>query len=221
MLAKILKGSRIFVNEDFPSESQNHRRILRPIMKKANASGKKAFLNVDSLIINDKSYTIDTLNSLPQELNPAEIATPAVGNTRAFFGEHSPLSSFHPAKFTLYGIVYEHSEMYLQEKKLFGKDRALVSKVLAASSAIECYRYGHIMNEKIDINAFRKDVELKEMEIAVYANFSQNEYLKTFVIITGDALLAEGNPHDTFWGVGIGLTEREKTEGQEELERGK
>ncbi len=40
---KNLKGSNIFVNEDFPREIQDRRRILRPIMVKAKIAKKETF----------------------------------------------------------------------------------------------------------------------------------------------------------------------------------
>ncbi len=65
---------------------------------------------------------------------------------------------------------------FQEHNMLFGKYRALASKVLATSHAVECYRHSCIINEKININIFRKDVGHKEMEIAVYTKFSQNEH---------------------------------------------
>ncbi len=109
---KNLKGSNIFVNKDFPREMQDRCRILRPIMVKAKIA-KKAFLNVDSLIIDGRAYSIHNLNTLPIDLHPGEVATPTVGeNIRAFFGTQSPLSNFHPSKFQVDGIAYDWNEQF-------------------------------------------------------------------------------------------------------------
>ncbi len=82
-----LKGKNIFHNEDIPKAIMDKRYILQPIMKRARDNGIKAFLNVDTLIIDGTKYTIDDLTKLPSELDPAKIAIKEVGdNMLVFFG---------------------------------------------------------------------------------------------------------------------------------------
>ncbi len=54
-----LKGKNIYLNEDFPKTIMDKRYILQPIMKRARDNGMKAFLNVDTRIIDGAKYTID------------------------------------------------------------------------------------------------------------------------------------------------------------------
>ncbi len=103
-----LKGSRIYINEDFSKEIQERRKILRPIMMKAKTTQKEAFLNVDTLIIDGKQYSVNNLNTLPVGLSPIEVTTPTIGDTIiAFYGKQSPLSNFHPAKFNIQGMDFD------------------------------------------------------------------------------------------------------------------
>ncbi len=66
---KTLKGSNIYVNEDFPNEIQDKLRILRPIMQKARAKDLQTFINVDTLFIDGQKYTTDDLGKLPVDLD--------------------------------------------------------------------------------------------------------------------------------------------------------
>ncbi len=72
---KNLKGKNIYINEDFPKITQDKRRILRPIMQKARFLNMKAFLNVDTLVIEETKYTVDNIGKLPPELDPTKIVT--------------------------------------------------------------------------------------------------------------------------------------------------
>jgi len=42
------------------------------------------------------------------------------------------------------------------------------------------------------------------VEKGCYFKFSQNEYLKRFLLNTGDTILVEASPYDCVWGIGIG-----------------
>ncbi len=82
---KKLKDSNYFINKDFHEEIQHRRRILRPIMQKAKEIGMEAYRTVDTLVVSDKRYTINDLDKLPNDLNPAKIATPHIGDIVCFF----------------------------------------------------------------------------------------------------------------------------------------
>ncbi len=44
-------------------------------MQKARSLNMKAFLNVDTLVIEEAKYTVDNIGKLPPELDPTKIAT--------------------------------------------------------------------------------------------------------------------------------------------------
>lgn len=41
------------------------------------------------------------------------------------------------------------------------------------------------------------------MRKAVWEKFTQNTYLSDVLLSTGELILAEANPHDTIWGIGL------------------
>ncbi len=139
---KKLQGSSIFINEDFPKEINDRRCILRPILRKAKASGKEVFLNVDILIIEGRRYTTEDLHKLPADLNAAKIATPQIGdNILGFFGGLSPFSNFHIARFMLNGITYDCEEHhYLSEKANFAKQPDLMRAIINEDTPQDCHQ---------------------------------------------------------------------------------
>lgn len=54
--ANVLGGTKFGVSQQFPKEVQEKRRTLVPIMKKAKADGKEAYIVVDKLFINGKLH---------------------------------------------------------------------------------------------------------------------------------------------------------------------
>ena len=52
-----LKGSDIWIDEDYPKDIQIERNKLLPILKEARSSGQNAYLKYDKLIINNELYT--------------------------------------------------------------------------------------------------------------------------------------------------------------------
>jgi hypothetical protein len=105
--------NKFWMAEDFPDEIQNRRKILKPILQQAIKMKKRAYLVVDKLIIDQKTYTVDNLFALPDELSPVKLATPSITeDIIAFTGAASPLSYFHPASFVMHGKTYLHSEQY-------------------------------------------------------------------------------------------------------------
>ncbi len=84
-------------------------------MQKAKHAGKRAFLNVDRLVIDADTYTVAVLDKLPKDLDPKHVATPQVGDMMVFFGGQSPLSNFHQSVFDHQGVKYKWMEQLLDQ----------------------------------------------------------------------------------------------------------
>ena len=80
-----LKGKKFWVAEDFPVEIQNRRHKLLPVMKEARKQNMKSTVSVDKLIVNGMTYTVDTLDNLPENLKLSKIYTPTRNDVTAFF----------------------------------------------------------------------------------------------------------------------------------------
>lgn len=67
------QGNKLYVIQDFSAETKQKRRRFYPIMKAAEKSDAVAeVLDRDKLVINGRTYTVDNLNALPDELKPSK-----------------------------------------------------------------------------------------------------------------------------------------------------
>ncbi len=90
------------MQEDFPQEIIAKRNQLAPVMFADRRKEMNALLVADRLIIDGRSYSVGTLKNLPEALDTLTLGTTKISDSiTAFFGSLTPLSNFHPAKFTL------------------------------------------------------------------------------------------------------------------------
>ena len=123
--------------------------------------------------------------------------------TVTFFGYGSPLSNFHPSKFTIDGKEYNTVEQYIQAKKAeFFKDEIALARIMKLQIPSEIKKIGKRIKNyvKEDWERAAKGI----MKRGVTAKFQQNKDLKTFLINTGTRKIGESTL-DTYWGTGIGL----------------
>ncbi len=200
-----LKGRNVWMKEDFPAETEQRRQRLYPILKEAKRLGKKAQLNVDKLKIEGKTYTVDTLASLPKDLLPENISTKRAGKQVLFYGRDSKFSNFHPCTIKSDGTTYNCSEqMYQHRKALAAGDTSAASKILSATDPVEQKRLG----ENVTVAKTWLDNDgVSLMQKCVHAKFSQNKSLKQELATTKGLCLVECNPYDTFWSCGKKLSE--------------
>ncbi|KAK4884065.1 hypothetical protein RN001_000336 [Aquatica leii] len=60
--AKKLKGTKIYITEDFPKKIQEERKFLIEKMKEARQEGNRAYVVYNKLIINSTSYKVQQLS---------------------------------------------------------------------------------------------------------------------------------------------------------------
>lgn len=203
----------VYINEDFPDEILERRRKLKKILKKAIELKCEAYLTSDKLVIDKKTYTVDTLHTITRpELNPIALSTKRISeNAIAFYSGFSPLSNFHEAKFSENNQQFEHVEQYYAFHMALAADNEIAaSKVLNTKSSLQCLKLHKALN--FDPRDW-KDQETV-MRTACYLKFSQNPKLKDFLLSTGNCTLIEANASDRYWGVGIGLDETERLKDQ-------
>jgi ribA/ribD-fused uncharacterized protein len=206
-----LKGSKISVSEDFPSIITQRRKSLFPIMMEARNQDHFAYLKEDKLVIDKKTYTIDSLHTLPPQFNPARMTTKQYDDVTAFFGGSCPLSNFYQSSFEIDGKEYFSVEPYFQlQKCIFAEDLEAVSKVNQAKSFLLCKKIGDSVS--VDKSEWLPNAKIV-MRKAMEAKFNQNEHAKKFLIDTGNKTLAEATTNKT-WGTGL------KLENEKNAERG-
>ncbi len=117
-----------------------------------------------------------------------------------------PISQWHPAKFVEDGISYNSAEQYMMAAKarLFGDD-AMAARIMACETPYEQKLMGS------SVVGFDEEIWRRERHRIVYrANwlkFSQNSGLAKKLLRTGDAILAEANPNDVIWAIGLSATD--------------
>ncbi len=109
-------------------------------MREARRRVKQANISVDKHIIEGRSYTVDSLDRLPQELSPARVATRTNGEIIAFFSEASPLSNFFPKDIKdNNGLIWHSNDQKHQHDKCVEfKDNETAGKLRAAKTVAEC-----------------------------------------------------------------------------------
>ena len=201
----------VYVHEDLPSAYESRRRALRPILNLALSKEKyrgKAHLSMDKLVINKKVYTFapkNNLHELPDDLRPELTAQKSNPTTLIFFGQHSPMSNFHPSVFKINGVTYSCGEQFIQSSKarLFGDD-VICSQIMRTKNPYEMKSHGYRV-QNFDQNTWENNSLTVGKECALQ-KFAQNPHLKKFLIDTRDLIPAESST-DPVWGTGVRLKE--------------
>lgn len=207
-----LAGSKLSLNENFSPATEYKRRLLYPILAKAKRSGKynnKAFLNVDRLRIDDKTYTVDTLHKLPTDLQPRTFAYKTNEKYIVFGGIHSEhffLSNFYklPEKMKVDGNTFSSLEQAYQfEKAVRFRDTDSEYKILSASTPSDAKSYGNrVQNFQSDLwDSCKKDVMLKLLRI----KFKPKSDLAKMLLATYGKSLAEAGASASF-SIGLYLS---------------
>ena len=117
--------------------------------------------------------------------------------------ENLEFSNWFACKFRADGRVFKSIEQYMMyEKALTFGDTEIAARVLDVTDPAEIKALGRQVKNYDDAhwNGRRQLVVYK----GLLAKFSQNEALKQKLFATGSALLAECEPTDKIWGIGMG-----------------
>ena len=200
----MLKGSDIYINEDFPEEMEKRRTRLYPIVKAARSKKMKATLNKDKLIVGGKTYQLETLDSLPEEIQPKTLATRETEHLVLFYGQDSCYSSFYPSQFMIDGTNFVCSEQYYQyNKALRLGNNDIAEQIMKTDKAAEHHRLGKKL--RVDGTIWSKAIAQQVMDAGTTAKFEQNLDLRRILMATGNKKFAECNMFDKTWGNGISL----------------
>lgn len=111
-------------------------------------------------------------------------------------------SQFHASRFTVDGSDYVCAEQYMHEHKarLFG-DITMAERILQSDSPHEHKLMGG------RVSGFQQEKwDAEKVAIVTRgsrAKFGQNAGLRRRLLDTGEAVLAEANPKDYIWGIGL------------------
>lgn len=200
-----LKGSGIFINEDFPAEYVQRRRSLYPIMKAARDSKKLAYFKEDVLWIDKKAYTVDSVDNLPNELHPSTLSTKSSDEIIAFFTAACPLSNFYRTDLLIDGKSFSSTEQYLQWHKAYvAKKPDIMEEIMKTVTPLQAKSLG----DKITLS---NDIWLPEAESALLhackVKFTSNQVARDFLLGTNNKLIIEASKNKV-WGVGKTLSDK-------------
>ena len=204
-----LAKTEISMSEDFHPEVLEKRRTLYPYMKGARNAGLNSYLVYDKLFIDNTSYTVDTLDKVPDSLKYIQegyVKLPQL-NSLAFFGNKSPLSNFHQSSFKDNNLEFQTMEHYLCYNKalLFG-DQITAEKVYKAKTPASAKSLGNRVKH-LNEHVWQQNA-VKIMKTGLLLKFSSNQDCRDFLLNTEDLTLAEASPRDNFWGIGVALSDK-------------
>ena len=162
----------------------------------------------DKLLLDGKFYSVDDLDTLPDELKLHNLSTKTVDNITAFFTKDSVFSNHHPCKFTDGDNQFSSVEQYFMFHKAqhFG-DQSTAQKIMESNDPKEAKELGKKV-KNFERNAWRATCETY-MYKGVKAKFEQNTLLKKHLKDTTGQTLVEANPNDRYWGAGLSLQSRD------------
>lgn len=136
---------------------------------------------------------------------------------RNVIGFHNPdedygfLSNWYLSNFVVDGKIFSSMEQYMMYMKatLFN-DTNIASQIMETSDVGKIKALGRSVSNYNDIiwNGMRQPIIFK----GLMEKFKQNENLKTELLKTGDAILAECAVHDQIWGIGLSMKDPNKND---------
>ena len=172
--------------------------------KRSNEYKKQSRLEDDKIVLKGRSYSVNTLNQLPDELNVFKVTTHENEHTVGFFGEINPLSNFYPSAFALDGIHYISSEQFIQSSKAkFFGDMDMYNQIMGCTTSLECKTLSQQI-KNVDVNRW-EEVACSVCKSGIRAKFQQNPVaMDTLLHKTGQKQIAECTA-DRLWGTGLPL----------------
>ena len=113
-----------------------------------------------------------------------------------------PFSQFHGSRFSVDGRDYVCAEQYMHAEKarLFGDD-AMADRIMRSDSPHEHKMMGGRVAGFVGETWDARKVAI--VTTGNLAKFGQNAGLRRRLLDTGDSILAEANPKDFIWGIGM------------------
>jgi hypothetical protein len=119
-----------------------------------------------------------------------------------FYGESSPFSNWHPAKFTVGFDEYNCGEQHMMHEKarMFG-DLAMAKRIMACDEPRKMKALGRLVH-RFNGNAWRAQCK-PLVRRGQKKRFRQNPHLLRELMKTSGTTLVEASPYDRFWGIGL------------------
>ena len=135
---------------------------------------------------------------------PHKLFTVTNEDTTAFFRRYSPLSNHYSCNFEVNGEIFTSMEKYLmtQKAKLFG-DVQTLDQMRKVDDPVTLKHLGKSV-KNFSAPTWNKEID-NFLTTGLYCKFFQNSDLCDILKATGNTILAEANPNDRKFGVGLPL----------------
>ena len=152
----------------------------------------------DKLILMGKEYGVDDFDNLPEDLHPRNICTETRGEITFFFRMDSPLSNHHPCQ-----IQADHQVFNCVEQGYFYNKAVICGDDHAKGRIMETTNPGAQkgIGDRIKDTQTWLNSRIAVMERICTAKFTQNGFLREFLLSTKATYLAEDSISDGFWGI--------------------
>jgi ribA/ribD-fused uncharacterized protein len=200
-----------WINEDFPYEVKQNRDKLRPLLHAAKRDPSlTSSLKLDRLFVNNKAYTVETIDQLPEHLQPKNASIISTDDVVVFSSSAALFSNLFPCKFVIEGTAFNSTEQYIQyAKSILFNDTVSAQKIM---QEVDGYRQ---MKLGKNIKHFKKEIwHGKVEEVMMRANlakYNQNPDAKLSLLQTGKKILGEATV-DPFFGIGQRLSSKSVTD---------
>lgn len=201
-----VKSDHVYIRAMYPPKIYRNRRVLQAINNYAETipsyKGSVRLTHNHQIQIGRAQYGIHELEKLPIDLQKP-VGSHIVGDIHLFFGVESPFSNFYPSEFTIDKLVYSCNEQYyyMSKARHYCDQKAQV-QIMATDDPAKIKRIGKAIATG-DSEWNKNPDALTAMHKGLHAKFTQNEYLGRVLLNTGEDILAEANPHDSVWGIGL------------------
>jgi hypothetical protein len=123
-------------------------------------------------------------------------------NVIYFFDKHDEsyfLTNFACCPITIDGVTYKTSEYYFQAMK-FPENHDFQEQIRNMPKASDTKEFA--LKHRTEMRKDWFTVSMNIMRTAVTAKFTQNAEAQKLLLSTGDKILVENNPKDSFWAAG-------------------
>lgn len=200
---RLLKGSGIFLREDFAAVIEYRRRSMYPILKLSKTLDEKSHIRIDKLIYKGQKYSLETL---PLEILSAGEAGPNAktkGKYLYFNGRASPFSNFHPSRMVINENTFNCAEQFYQySKAMFAGCAQVAAQIKLEDDPLKQKGLGDSV--RVD-KVWYTEVGLDIMKQAIHAKFTQSKKLNTFLKSFRQFTVVECNRSDNYWGIGLAM----------------
>jgi len=179
-----LKGTGTILKEDFPIQMEERRRAMLPICSHARLQGKEARLVRDSVIIDNRKYSVKDIEALPKELHPKSTCERKIEYENKtyilFSGKLSVFSNWYNANIEIDSQKYTSVEQFLvHQKAVFARDKESAEKALAQDDVWKLFLLGKRIQFS-DSSWKKKSIDV--MREGLRAKFKQNRGLEKCLV---------------------------------------